>query len=401
MRQLRAALVLLDGDRSAFGFPNQPPFNCTWKEAVGANQATYAEGVGWTPSAIQLECSDFDPIRFHVRLFPAGEWTIANAHFEVLIPGTNVHEILSWELAEQLVTVDIMRSWLLDGAAPLGSSWPINPAPSYRTIQPLVYNGLPPALKVLLTGSPADVAEPVPVATDGQATILNLSGEATAERTVAARDYDLQFNQVIPKPFCASGPFDWILVQGPVRFRQRVVLTHSGNFLSHFHATGALELTPVNPLTNPPTPVGEPYRAQVNEHYKNIVTDHVTLVSNLRLQVLIPPSGPFRGSLHASLRLGAGATEASDLIVRCGSLSESERAGAGPPGDVPRRAFEVSKAVAWRGAHELDGARPVEPLWAGSCPPWGCARIGASTRPETGRTPTGTSGPTHRWPLRL
>jgi hypothetical protein len=318
-RQLRAALVLLDGDRSAFGFPSQAPFDCTWKEAVGANQATWVEGPGWTPSAIQLECGDFGPIRFHIRFFPAGEWTVANAHFEVLIPGTNQHEILSWELAEQLVKVDFVRSGLLDGSAPLGSSGTINPAPSYRTIQPLVYNGLPAALKVLLTGSPASVATPVPVATDGQASILNVAGEAAGERTVAIRDYELPFNQMIPKPFCSTGPFDWILVQGRIRFRQRVIVTPSGNFLSQFHATGSLDVTPMNPLTSPPTPVGETYRAQVEEHYRNIVTDGVTLVSNLRLQLLLPASAPFGGMLQAALRLGPGGVESSEITVRCGS----------------------------------------------------------------------------------
>lgn len=34
-RALRAALLFLDGDRTAFGFPNVFPFNCTWIDAIG------------------------------------------------------------------------------------------------------------------------------------------------------------------------------------------------------------------------------------------------------------------------------------------------------------------------------------------------------------------------------
>jgi len=318
-RQLRAALVLLGGDRSAFGFPSSPPFDCTWKDAVGANQATYADGVGWTPSAIQLECGEFNPIRFHIRFFPAGEWTIANAHFEVLIPGTNEHEILTWEGAEQLVTVDFLRSGLLHATQPMSPSTAINDAPSYREIRVPLFNGLPPALRQYLTGSPATASVPVPVATDGRATILNLAGDAGAAPTVAIRDYELQFNQMIPRPFCASGPADFILVQGPIRFRQRVVLTPSGSYVSQFQASGSLDVTPMNPLTSPPTPVGETYRAHVNEHYRNVVTDHVTLVSNLRMQVLIPPTVAGRFSLHASLRIGPEGVEVSGAELRCGS----------------------------------------------------------------------------------
>src|SRR6185503_3949693 len=33
VRSIRAALMMLDGNRTAFGFPTAPPFNCTWKEA--------------------------------------------------------------------------------------------------------------------------------------------------------------------------------------------------------------------------------------------------------------------------------------------------------------------------------------------------------------------------------
>ncbi|HEY0305508.1 MAG TPA: hypothetical protein VGC44_11050, partial [Longimicrobiales bacterium] len=71
-RAIRAALMFLDGNRTAFGMPNVAPFNCTWKDAVGGAQVSYAEGEGWTGSAVQLECGEYAPMRFHIRLFPAG-----------------------------------------------------------------------------------------------------------------------------------------------------------------------------------------------------------------------------------------------------------------------------------------------------------------------------------------
>src|SRR5688572_25000355 len=37
-RQVRAALLALDGDRTGFGMPDAFPFNCTWADAIGRQQ---------------------------------------------------------------------------------------------------------------------------------------------------------------------------------------------------------------------------------------------------------------------------------------------------------------------------------------------------------------------------
>lgn len=66
-------------------------------------QTAYDARAGWVGSAIQLQCGDYGPIRFHLRLFEAGDYTLANVHFELLIPNTTEHQVLSVELAEQLV----------------------------------------------------------------------------------------------------------------------------------------------------------------------------------------------------------------------------------------------------------------------------------------------------------
>ncbi len=311
-REIRAALLSLNGNRTAYGLPNAAPFNCTWKDAVGAAQVTYVEAAGWSGSAVQLECGDYAPMRFHLRMFPAGASTVANVHFEVIVPGTNQHEVLSWEMAEQLIAVDFMRSGFLSG---IGQTQQINPAPTFRGINPLVYNGLPPQLRALIGGPPENVTAPVGIATNGRATIFTLAQTPEPEAGVVRREFIIQFNQIIPKPFCASGPFDYLLVQGPVLVKQTIRTTSSGNYMSSYHASGSLDLTPVNPLTR--AIIGASYRAQVNDIYRNLITDNVEHTANLTLQMMIPSTGPFRGSLHASLRVGPGESTATSVEARC------------------------------------------------------------------------------------
>ena len=57
--RIRAALFALNGDRTAYGMPNVAPLNCTWADAMGANQVTYGAGK-WAGSAIQLECGLYE-----------------------------------------------------------------------------------------------------------------------------------------------------------------------------------------------------------------------------------------------------------------------------------------------------------------------------------------------------
>jgi hypothetical protein len=307
-RGLRAALLLLDGDRTAFGMPNVFPFNCTWSDAIGEVQTAYAEPTGWMGSAIQLQCGDYTPMRFHLRLFDAGGVTLGGTHMDLQIPGTEQHQVISWMVARQLVMVDFIRSGLL--AAPPTFTGTISPVPSFRDIPAVIYNGLPVALRQPIGGPLADVNAPVPLPSDGRAVILSLATLPGAQQMVAHKQFVLEFDQTIPKPFCAAGAYDYVLVKGPIDFDQRVVMTPSGNFVSQFHAVGHLEVTPVNPLTRPPTPIGETYRALVNEHHTGIVTSNVTMASFLSMQILLPPAAPMHGRLVVTLQVGPnGATD--------------------------------------------------------------------------------------------
>src|SRR5688500_19628804 len=157
-RQIRADLLALDGNRP--GLPAADMFQCIWKDAIGDMQTAYTSA-GWAASVVQLRCGEFGPVRFHLRLFRAGAVTVANAHFEVLIEGTADHQVLSWDLAEQLVTYDIARTGLL-AAAP--SVTPAINSPTHREIPAVGYHLPPPDLPVLVPGSPAPTAAAAPLA---------------------------------------------------------------------------------------------------------------------------------------------------------------------------------------------------------------------------------------------
>ncbi|CAN5589352.1 hypothetical protein BH24GEM3_BH24GEM3_26820 [soil metagenome] len=261
-RSIRAALLSLSGDRTGVGFPATFPFDCTWKDAIGGLQTTYSETDRWEGSVIQLECGEYDPVRFHIRLFRAGPWTLANAHLDVLIPGTADHQVLTWELAEQLVTADFIRSGLL--AAPPAQSGPINPAP-FREIPPVIYNGLPPGLRALTGGPQANVTTPVPLQTNGSATILVLGDHVPLTPGTTTQSLVLQFNQVIPKPFCNPQNNIWMLVEGPLQLRHEVRVLRGGGLISQTSARGQLWATVVDPITR--TPLVPRQRVRVREDY--------------------------------------------------------------------------------------------------------------------------------------
>jgi hypothetical protein len=313
-RQLWVALLFLDGDRTAFGFPDEFPFNATWRDAIGGVQTTYGEETGWVGSAIQLELGDYQSIRFHLRFFDIGNATLGGAHMDLLIPGTTEHQVISWEVAEQLLVVDFMRSGLLYPTSFPPQMVLINDFPSFREIPAPIWNGMPPELRFLVGGTPDPTTEDVPIPSNGQATVLEVQGSVEGSKMRTTQDFVIEFDQVLPKPFCASGPYDLIYVQGPVRLRQKVVYTPSGNFISQFHANGHLNLTPVDFSGNP---TGETYKALVNEHHKGIVTDHVTLASSFQMQIEIPKKGPFRGQLLVHLNVGPGNSSDYDMSVKC------------------------------------------------------------------------------------
>jgi hypothetical protein len=290
-RNVRNALLSLGGDRGGSPFAG---FDCTWTDAIGGQQTAHAEQVGWSGSVIQLECGDYDPFRFHVRLFPAGGWTIANAHVDLLIPGTTDHQVLSWELGEQFVTYDLARSGFLGGVP--GRTGVINPAPTFRSIPPVIYNLLPPTLRGL-TGGPltGTVTEPVGIPTDGQATIVPLRAAPAAPGT--SQSLELQFGQTIPKPFCAAG--DFVRVDGPIHLHHRVEVSASGVLTSETSIEGELMVRALGA-----TGLGEPNRARVHDHYQTHINGKHFGVFSMRKQQLSLPARPPQ-QLHRQLQVGS------------------------------------------------------------------------------------------------
>jgi len=318
-RDIRAALLSLDGDRSAFGFPPVPPFNSTWDDAIGDVQTGYGEPDGWVGGCVQLSCGEYGEARFHVRLFRIGNWTVGNAHFEVLIPGTTDHQVLSWERAEEFVIADFIRSGLLNPDVPMIPTDQINPSP-FRAIPAVIYNGLPVEIRQYIEGPLSDVSEDVPINTDGHAMILNLADKVDHQLGVWQNDLVINFDQVIPKPFCSSGPDDYVYVQGPVSLSQTVRLTRRGIFTMNFHADGELSVTPVDPLTG--EQIGETLTARIKQHHASIVTNRSSSASSVVFQQLTPLSAPGAGWLFTRLRVNTPGCDGYQAIVRCASEPE-------------------------------------------------------------------------------
>lgn len=311
-RAIRSALFSLSGDRTGAGFPNVPPFNCTWGDAIGDLQTAYSDAGGWAGSAIQLACGDFGPVRFHLRLFAAGGVTLGAAHFELLIPGTTDHQVLSWELAEQLVTADMARSGLLAGAP--SSTGPINAAPGFRQIPAVIYNLLPADLKSVIGGPSGSVSAPVDIGTDGMAMKLDLGGSAPSAGGTD-QHFVVDFDQVIPRPFCATGPTDYLLVRGPVDLSKTVRVNGDGALTSEFRASGRLQLLPVDPTTGSPS--GEPYEAEVRELQVTRHDDSGGQVTGEAMQMELPQDTPDRGRKIVRIKVGPGGVTGVERDIAC------------------------------------------------------------------------------------
>lgn len=309
-RAIRAALLGLDGDRTAFG--PLAAFDCTWRDALGGSeQVTYA-GEAWSGSVVQLACGEYGPVRFHLRLFPAGSYTVANAHFEVLIPGTTDHQVLSWYLAEELVWVDMLRTGV---AEPAGDS-PVLSPPAFRTIPSVIFNGLPAELQYLASGSTGPVAADVPIVNgDGKAKILAVGGVPVGPG-VDEQSLVIEFDQVIPKPFCAAGGVQYVYVTGPVDLYQRDEVTADGAYEMQFRAEGALNVVPIDGSTGQPDP-SRAYTAIVREKHHARFWDGFGAVSSSLTQSEVPPTGDERGRLTIVLAWGPNGKTDLRVTERC------------------------------------------------------------------------------------
>jgi len=308
---IRAALLALDGNRP--GVPPVFPFTSTWEEAIGNVQCTFADGGGWGGSVIQLQLGSYESIRFHLRLFGTGvpygedgEWVLGAAHMDVLIPGTTDHQVLSWEVPAQIVVADLLRSGLLDGTVPLGTTGSISQSPSFRAIPAMIYNALPAELLALVGGPVQPVTEDVPLPNSGQAVILNLGTAPTVEPGVAVSTLHLEFGQLVPRPFCMQGPYDFLYVTGPVNFEKTVEVTAEGTYRMTSVYRGTLFATPFDVTVSPPQPSGKPFEARVTGNQNGTIDGWNFHVQANDRRLVPQPGGPDREFTRFRIASGGG-----------------------------------------------------------------------------------------------
>lgn len=298
--QIREALMSLGGDRSPY-FPDLAPFNQPWTDAVGGDvQTTYFTDGGWEGCVIQMTLGEYEGLRVHLRLFASGisdgeggTWTLGGAHFEMMIPGTSEHQVLSWELAEAIVKFDLGRSGLL-AAAPVSTGM-INAAPSFRTIPTFIYNPLveDPMGQMLLSvlGYPvAPQTSDFPLPSDGEGTLLVLGGALPVEAEVYTNSVIIDYQQAIPRPVCSDGPYDWLYVTGPITFTTMVEVTAEGRYQYNSSYDGVLNAVPIDIQTY--QPIGEPFDAQVSGKQNGMHSEFGRKVKSLDRRLALQQGEP-------------------------------------------------------------------------------------------------------------
>ena len=164
-----------------------------------------------------------------------------------------------------------MRSGLLDPANPMMQTDIISATPSHHEIPEQIYNGVPDEIKILCGLPPGPATEPVPIPTDGKATILFVTGSAPIEPGTKTETYVMTYDQMVPKPFCNSGPLDFVYLDGAVAIEKTVRVDISGRYQYASSISGKLTVVPMDVLQSPPTPSGEPYSAIISDEQRGIL----------------------------------------------------------------------------------------------------------------------------------
>jgi hypothetical protein len=323
-RSIRALLLGLNGDRTAQlapsvpGYPPVAPFNCRWHDAIGDMQTAYGGDEGWAGSVIQLACGDFGPVRFHVRLFRLGAFTVANAHFEMLIPGTADHQVLSWERAEELVAYDLLRSGLVDPAGV--SVTDVITTAEHRTILKDLWNALASSAdgQAVLGFVRLDFSAPAPLVStdqpirngDGRATVIPIGGDVTGTTGTTTESVPIEFGQDIPRPFCAGVP-RFIHVGGHLDLVKSVTVDAGGGFSSSYQTHGKLSARDLV--------TGSEYFANVAEHQETQMSDDGQSVLATVERKELPSGLADNGSLTTRLKVGPTGVTQFTRRESCGS----------------------------------------------------------------------------------
>jgi len=309
-RAIRQRLMELGGDRPEWPFLPMGANGCVWMDGMGYEQAAYLKPEGWVGDEVQLVCATPDsPLgheyRFHVRLFRSGPHTIGGAHFEINIPGTAEHEVLSWELARQFVTDEIAR---LDSGAFEGNTPLFLPEDgSFRTVRGLI-NGyvwqtqgaMGNIVFLLALGldapTPPDFPD-VPIPATGLAAVFTPLFTYLPESSDITLTDSRTYGVITLKPFCEPVPIQ--ITGGPLTFTLRVQTNPSGKYQRTYTAGGTLQVTTLS--------TGVTQDAVISENHGGKLTDHHGQVREDFSQILLPGDGALGQSLH--VRFGAGQTD--------------------------------------------------------------------------------------------
>lgn len=268
-REVRAALLSVDGDRSAFGFPAAPPFDCTWGDAEGEEQATWTGGSGWEGGAIQLACGEY-AIRFHLRLFRHAGRTLGGVHMDIQVPATTDHQAVGWNFPQRFVALDMARSGLVVGE-PVFVDVP-GATPSFRAMPWYIHYFMPSGLRALLELPPDPVfSGTVPIPWNGKIAVLDVMPSFVPAQSDTTRHFVIEYNQGGPKPFCNPSGTDLVWVHGPVHFTVRVQTNPSGKYLRTVTISAVLDVTPIDPQGNP---LGPTVQAFIFETHRGMLTDN-------------------------------------------------------------------------------------------------------------------------------
>jgi hypothetical protein len=274
--------------------------------------------------AIQLACVHAgaplgDPFRLHVRLFRSGKHTLGAAHFEVLIDKTPEHEVLSWDYARSFVTYDMTTGALLSPPATVD----LVPGGYFREVRRAVYDAIANSGGAGLLGllglvAPADAAAPVPIplgsvplgapTTLADAAVLATAIDFEPARTHVVTTTEVEFDRLVPKPFCAGVPAGHIgaYLLGPLHFTMSVSTGPSGRYERTYAVGGTLDVTAA--------PAGDSASASIFEVHQAALDDRQAQVTEKVQQSLV--GDPFQ-SLAWSF--AAGDTDRFTRTVFCGA----------------------------------------------------------------------------------
>jgi hypothetical protein len=298
-RAIRQELLRLDGSRPQWSFLPRGANGCTWMDAMGYEQAAYLEPEGWVGDEVQLACATPDsPLgreyRFHVRLFRSGPHTIGGAHFEINVPGTAEHEVLSWELARDFVTDEIAR---LEPGAVREETSVFGPTGSFRTVRGLVngyvwqtnYPGNLAFLGALGLPPPTAGFPAVPIPVSGRAAVFAPAFKYVPVKSdITLTDSRSYFVANTPKPFCDGAPIQ--ITGGPLTFTLRVQTNPSGKYQRTYTVAGSLKIKTLS--------TGVVQDALVSETHRGMLTDNHGQVSEEVSQILLPTDTAVGQSLY-------------------------------------------------------------------------------------------------------